>query len=290
MTATLSTISQKFTGILLDAYGVFWGGNKVGLLPSCKETMEKLVASGKIVGILSNSSQSAHKEIEKVQKAGLLQGVHFHFFITSGQIAKDIFQNERLPFPTSRKKYWQFGDAHPRFSSVDLSPYVQTMHLEEADFIYISIPHIDGIDQTDPSVFHKSVEKIAPYKLPMVCANPDHFAHEGNPPQQVVRQGSIAKMYEELGGDVFFIGKPSKNAFSYAMKEFETYGITLASDILMVGDTPETDIRGANAFGMASCLLTKTGIMAEKIANQGLERALSMLTPEERPHYLLERL
>ena len=50
-------ISEKFKGILLDAYGVFWGGNECGLLPGALNAMEKLVGEGKIVGILSNTTQ-----------------------------------------------------------------------------------------------------------------------------------------------------------------------------------------------------------------------------------------
>lgn len=52
----------------------------------------------------------------------------------------------------------------------------------------------------------------------MICINPDLFAHEGNPPKPVVRQGSIAAIYEELGGPVFYLGKPSDLIFAEAMK------------------------------------------------------------------------
>src|SRR5580704_17412030 len=106
MTATsaihpgLTPISDQFNGILLDAYGVFWGGNDIGLLPGSKEIMQKLVLKGKIVGILSNSTQLASKEINKLNAHGLVQGTHFHFFTTSGEVARDIFLNEKLPFET----------------------------------------------------------------------------------------------------------------------------------------------------------------------------------------------
>ena len=99
----LLSISDKFEGILLDAYGVFWGGNAYGLLPGSKEVMEELVASGKIVGVLSNSTQLAAKETEKLQKHGLIQGKHYHFFITSGEVIRHLFLHDRLPFPTPQK-------------------------------------------------------------------------------------------------------------------------------------------------------------------------------------------
>src|SRR5581483_3235698 len=81
-------LEERFQAILLDAYGVFWGGDRAGLLPGSKETLEKLVLSHKIVGILSNASRFSFKEIEKFKAHGLLQGVHFHFMVTSGDVAK----------------------------------------------------------------------------------------------------------------------------------------------------------------------------------------------------------
>jgi HAD superfamily hydrolase (TIGR01459 family) len=290
----LLSITQPFTGILLDAYGVFWAGNSAGLLLGSKEAMEDLVKQGKIVGILSNSTQPAAKEIDKLQKHGLLEGKHFHFLLTSGEIAKEVFRLEKLPFPTPRKKYWLLGESHPKYSShqhlFQDSAYSQTPHLHEADFIYISIPHIKGEDQTDPAAFEEEIKKLTSSGLPMVCSNPDRFAHEGNPPRAVVRQGSLAALYEKLGGRVFYMGKPSQQAFAAAMDHFGHYKITTPAEILMVGDTPETDIRGAHLFGMSSALVTQTGILADRISAKGLEKTLDEFPVSDVPDFLIERL
>lgn len=292
LSPNLESICEPFDGILLDAYGVFWGGNEIGLLPGCKETMERLVASGKIVGILSNSTQLANNEIEKLKKHGLIQGEHFHFFITSGTVAKQIFLTEDLPFPTPNKKFYLFGKPHPKFSSHQAlfkeTLFQETMDIQQADFIYISVPHIDGNDQIAPLVFKGEVEVFKDIKLPMICTNPDHFAHEGNPPQVVVRQGSIAAMHEEQGGQVFYIGKPSDKMYVAAMNSFLDFGISNPEKVLMVGDTPETDIRGARNFGISSALIIKTGMMANRIAQQGLEDALRDLQMNDSPDFFIE--
>ncbi len=292
--ANLLSISQPFPGILLDAYGVFWAGNSAGLLPGSKEAMEELVSQGKIVGILSNSTQMATKEVDKLLKYGLIERKHFHFLITSGEIAKKVFRQGNLPFPTPRKKYWLLGEIHPKYSShtplFQDTPYTQTSVLHEADFIYISIPHINGQDQTDPALFEEEIRKLTLSGLPMVCSNPDRFAHEGNPPRAVVRQGSIAALYEKLGGKVFYMGKPSPAAYTAAMECFKNYELTDPSKILMVGDTPETDIRGARLFGMPSALVTKTGIWADRISSKGLEKTLEGLPSTDRPTFFVERL
>lgn len=291
--ATINHITATYKGILLDAYGVFWGGNGYGIFPGSKEAMETLVSSGKTVGILSNSTQLAAKEIEKLKTHGLQKDVHFHFMITSGEIARKLFMYATLPFETPKKSYVLCGRSHPRFSShlalFEGSPYKEVVNAADADFIYISIPHLNGEDQVDPSLFKSDVLKVIESGLPVVCPNPDRFAHEGNPPRAVVRQGTIAQLCEEAGASVFYIGKPSTIAYEEAMQNFGQYGLINPSEILMVGDTPETDIRGARAIGMATALVTKTGIMADRIMHHGFDKAIQALPKTDFPDFFIER-
>jgi HAD superfamily hydrolase (TIGR01459 family) len=288
---TLLNVAAPFKGILLDANGVFWDGDKVGLMPNAKETMERLFEHRKTIGILSNSTQLVSNGIDKFKSQGLIEGVHFHFLLTSGEITRQMFLEERLPFKTPKKRFFLFGTAHPKFSSHELifkdTSYIETKDIKEADFIYISIPHIDGQDQTKTDLFLEDVKKLKGSKIPMVCANPDKFAHEGKPSREVVRQGSIASMYEEMGGKVFYTGKPSSVVFSKAMNFFYRKKILHPEEILMVGDTPETDIRGARNFGMASALVTTTGIMGKRMQN-GMD-AISKLPKEDLPDFFIER-
>lgn len=281
-------------GYLLDAYGVFWGGNDFGMIPGAMETMAELVARGKIVGILSNSTQLSGKEIQKLKKAGLIQGKHYHFLMTSGDMIRHILLNCALPFETPQKTYWVFGKDHPKFSSYKEifqdTVYVEVPVIDQADFIYLSIPHINGEDQTDKELFRHDLEGLKTKKTPVICANPDQFAHEGSPPKAVIRQGTIAMMYEQMGGKVFYIGKPHRHMYVQAMQNFEKFKINNVNDILMVGDTPETDIRGARLLGIPSALVTGTGMMAERISLHGLEMALKSLPENDQPNYLVREL
>lgn len=290
----ISSISGPYGAILLDAYGVFWNGNAIGLIPDAKEMMHHLVASGKIVGILSNSTSSSLEEINKLQIHGLIKGEHFHFLITSGETAKSIFQNEELPFRTLKKKFWVYCGDHPKFSSHQKifqdTLFKETSEIGESDFIYIGTPHINGEDQTNPDLFEDVVAELRKSNLPMVCANPDRFAHEGSPARAVVRPGSIAALYEKVGGEVFYIGKPYYKGYSLAMEQFKEYGVNHPKEVLMVGDTPETDIRGARMFGMGAALIIQTGITADRIADHGIEAVLKGCQPTDIPNFFIERL
>ncbi len=285
------SVCAPYEGILLDAYGVFYGCNKVGLLPGAKNAMEKLVSSGKIVGILSNTTQLSANEVTKLGKLGLTQGQHFHFLVTSGEVARQIFMANEIPFPTPNKTFYVLGTPHPTYSTHEMvikgSTYTEVQNLKDADFIIVSIPHINGEDQTDHNLFRHLIDEIKGSNIPMVCINPDRHAHEGHPPKLVVRQGMLAEMYEEAGGKVYNFGKPSDAAFKVALKHFNEHKITSKNSLLMVGDTPETDIKGANHFGIESALVL-TGIMEHRIEQNGKNKVLQEL--KFKPRYFLERL
>lgn len=292
--SSLASVANDFKGILLDAFGVFWGGNDVGPLPGAKEAMERLIESGKIVGVLMNSSALAEKEIEKFKHHGIMQDRHFHFLISSGEVSRALVTSNNLPFQTPNKRFYVFGAGHPRGAPYKdifhATEYRETTHLEDADFIFIGIPHLHGEDQTDISIFRKQIEELKGSHLPMMCTNPDRFVKEGSPSKIVVRQGSIALLYEAKGGTVHYIGKPYSDVYTTTFEQFQKHGIVNPKDILMCGDTPETDIRGARKHGIASALTTETGIMGDRIQSLGLEKAFNAIPTGDVPNFYIRQL
>ncbi len=285
----LPSLIEKFDAFLLDAYGVFWGSSATGMLPQAKETMAKIVSLGKIVGILSNTTQLALVEKEKFAKYGVLEGVHYHFILTSGEVTKALLSSTKLPFETPKKTYILFTPDHPEYSShlaiFNGTEYKEVSSIEEADFIYVPIPHINGKDQEKPEDFLEMVQKAAKKNLPVLCANPDLFAHEGAPPRLVVRQGSIAHLFIAEKASVHFIGKPYPIVYEQALAKFPKK--FTPKDILMVGDTPETDIRGAKSIGMKTALVTKTGVMKERIKDQDIELVVEDLPLTDKPDFIV---
>ncbi|MCE5315763.1 MAG: TIGR01459 family HAD-type hydrolase [Parachlamydia sp.] len=289
--SSLAEIVEPYPAVCLDAYGVFWGG--AGILPGAAEAMQKLVKSGKIVGILSNSTQLAEKEIAKLSTHGMRKGEHFHFLLTSGEVTRRIALEQNLPFPTPRHTYFVVCRNHPKSlphqSIFQNTPYTEIDNIQEADFLYVGIPHLDGNEQTDPAVFQEEVDRLKAFNLPMLCANPDRFAPAGAPGRFVVTQGSIAELYRALGGEVFYIGKPSPKVFEAALEQFQHHLIE-SKTVLMVGDTPETDVRGALSAGMIPVLVTHTGNMAHRIREQGFEKAIQALPSTDQPHFYIKQL
>eukprot|EP00884_Botryococcus_braunii_P011291 jgi/Botrbrau1/20162/Bobra.0173s0061.2 len=94
---------------------------------------------------------------------------------------------------------------------------------------------------------------------PMVVANPDFVTVDGTKLRTM--PGTLARWYESMGGQVLLMGKPGPLIYQAAASLLD-----LAPDeVLVIGDSVEHDIRGANENGMDSVLIC-AGILAKDLA------------------------
>jgi HAD superfamily hydrolase (TIGR01459 family) len=86
--------------------------------------------------------------------------------------------------------------------------------------------------------------------LRMVCANADlHVMHGRN---LIVCAGTLARRYEELGGEARWHGKPFRSVYETSLG---LLGIADRQRVLAVGDSLRTDIAGAAGAGLDSLLV-----------------------------------
>ena len=90
----------------------------------------------------------------------------------------------------------------------------------------------------------------------MVCTNPDLVVHRGSRSEYCA--GSIAAIFEKLGGKVIYVGKPYPEIYNFCIKKDET--------ILAIGDNIRTDIKGANNMKFDSLFIT-TGIHKDEFVD-----------------------
>lgn len=124
----------------------------------------------------------------------------------------------------------------------------QRADLADADAIICSgLVH----DRTETAEDYRGVlEAALKRELPLVCANPDLAVDVG--PDRLPCAGAIAALYEEMGGPVFWAGKPHASAYQAAMlKAAELRGAPVAPDrVLAIGDAVRTDLAAAQGAGM----------------------------------------
>ena len=94
----------------------------------------------------------------------------------------------------------------------------------------------------------------------MICTNPDLIVDRGN-----VRElcaGSVAMVFEKMGGKVVYFGKPYAEVYNQSIDNFK-------KRTLVIGDNLNTDIKGANLLNYDS-LLISNGIHKLEIFNKGI--------------------
>ena len=94
---------------------------------------------------------------------------------------------------------------------------------------------------------------------------------------------SLAERYAARGGEVLMAGKPFPPIYDLAMAEAGRLrgGPVQRSQVLAIGDGPETDIRGAADYGL-DALLVADGITDARAGLAAVEAAVKALVPEAR--------
>ena len=99
--------------------------------------------------------------------------------------------------------------------------------------------------RTDGNNYYKKLLKNHISKK-LICTNPDLIVHRGNTVEYCA--GTIAKIFESLGGQVIYFGKPHKEIYQMCFSKNEK---TIA-----IGDNLNTDIKGANNMNIDSIFIS----------------------------------
>jgi ribonucleotide monophosphatase NagD (HAD superfamily) len=78
--------------------------------------------------------------------------------------------------------------------------------------------------------------------------------------------GLLAEYYEKIGGKVKYFGKPHKNIYEFCFKLLNE-----KNKILVIGDSLENDIMGANSQNLDSLLITN-GIHRDVNNNNDIDK------------------
>lgn len=253
-------IASKYKVILLDSYGVL--KNHKGLIEGVQQTMEFIRGENKIFRVLTNdASRSPKQQIEKYIEIGL-PGIELHEMITSGMMAKQFLEQKvthgkiaYLGTDNSADYILQSGLEHIPIRDVDLK---NTDDISA--FVFLDD---EGFDWN--SDINKTVNLLRRRNMPVILANSDKF-YPVNRHDVAVATGGIAKLVENMLGKKFIhFGKPDSQMFMYAYERIVENGPVDKKDILMVGDTLQTDILGGNKFGVQTMLVLSGNTREETV-------------------------
>ena len=77
--------------------------------------------------------------------------------------------------------------------------------------------------------------------------------------------GTVSELYKNMGGKVFFLGKPNIDIYIESVKNIRNLN---KSRVLAIGDSLHHDIKGAINYGIDSLLITSTGIHSKIFHNK----------------------
>lgn len=144
----------------------------------------------------------------------------------------------------------------------------------------------DDLNETAENYRELLTDALA-LKLPFVCANPDLVVDVGG--RHYWCAGAIADLYEHMGGDVYWAGKPHLSAYGTAHATAERVrGTSVAlSRILAIGDAIRTDLAAAHRFGV-DAIFVASGIHRHEAMENGqlVPQKLDRLFPPGTPRAL----
>mmetsp|Transcript_8867 Transcript_8867/g.26664 ORF Transcript_8867/g.26664 Transcript_8867/m.26664 type:complete len:423 (-) Transcript_8867:104-1372(-) len=255
---------SRYDAIVLDQYGVLHNGGL--LLDGCADALERLVASGKKLVVLSNTSK------RRAALVGELPGRGFRAewltdAICSGEICHEALSARAgasaIVFGWTQRSAAEYLDG----SGVALAASV-----DDADLLVGYGPDTISTSSGDAPIDFRRSGDLAPFKelfeaaaaknLPMLCANPDLVSVDGADGSLLYMPGKYAEYYESLGGPVVLFGKPGAAHFAAAL---QAAGVSDPTRALHVGDSLAHDILGAATAGLDSLFVVETGIHASDI-------------------------
>ena len=245
---TFSEISDKYAAVICDLWGCLHNGVKS--FPAALKALEDFKASSGTVILVTNAPRPIANVEYQIANLGIKKN-HYDTLLTSGELTSAYINK------ISKKKLNIFHIGGKRHHSIykdmiseqKISINIKT--IVDADLIVCTEPFDPSRDQLSDyeDAFRAGIDK----NLPLLCANPDLVVDVGEIREMCA--GSLASMYEKMGGKVIYFGKPYNNIYQEVYSFLNKGDGTKEGPILCIGDGLNTDIRGANSEKLDSLLV-----------------------------------
>jgi HAD superfamily hydrolase (TIGR01459 family) len=251
----IKDVVDQYDAFVIDLWGVIHNGRKP--YPWAMETLKNLKDLKKTTLLLSNSPRRVFASEEHLANMGLERNLYTHIY-TSGEDTHQGLKNRPDAWHQQLgKRLYHIGpDFH--FPMYDGLNYQKVSSPKEADFVLMTgaeLPHIEDYEADLKSAIDRN--------LPMLCANPDRVVVHDS--KIILCCGGVAERYEQMGGNVFYHGKPYPAVYQPVLK---LLGGIAPSRILAIGDSLTTDIKGAQSNGIDGALIMG-GIHHESLLSEG---------------------
>jgi len=244
----IKSIVNSYDLFFIDLWGVVHNGIK--LYENSIDVLDNLAAAKKDFVLLTNAPRPNENVVNFLKKMGLKK--YFENVFTSGEAA-----NKYLISELDKQKFFHIGP--PRdFDLFEDFKKDKSDNIKNCDYILCTGLFDDHDEDLEhyKNLFEKNLQKK------MICTNPDLIVDRGN--KRELCAGSIAMVFEKMGGEVIYFGKPYPEVYNQSIDNKN-------KKILSIGDNLNTDIKGANLLNFDS-LIISNGIHKNEIKEKGIEK------------------
>ena len=244
----LCSIVDNYQLFYVDLWGVVHNG--VSLHKEAINALKEITKKGKEYILLTNAPRPNSVVKTFLKKMGMEEEIIDHVF-TSGEASLSYLKKNLI-----NKKFFHVGP--PR--DIDLFKdfkELKSNQIENSE--YIICTGLFEEHEEDLKYYKELFEKNL--KKKMICTNPDLIVDRGN--KRELCAGSIAIIFEKMGGEVIYFGKPYPEVYNQSVDN-------KGKKILSIGDNLNTDIKGANLLNYDS-LIISNGIHKNEIKEKGIE-------------------
>lgn len=233
--STLDQLPAAYTTILCDVWGVIHDGRV--LLPGVTERLTRWKEEGRQLILITNAPRPADRVEQRLGELGLDRSL-YRAISTSGEAG--IAALNALAEPVGFMGYDK--------DRADLEAH--GVVIADGDYRHFACTGPDDVT-VDPATYRPFLERLHADGVIFHCLNPDRIVmHKG---RREPCAGALADIYEELGGQVVWYGKPFPAIYRHAL--------SLADDphpdtVVAIGDGLQTDIAGAVEQGLAAVFIT----------------------------------
>ena len=245
----LRTVVENYDFFFIDLWGVIHNG--IRLHESAIEALIEISNAKKNYVLLTNAPRPNNTVKIFLKKMGMDKSI-LNKVYTSGEAALSYLKKNHL-----NDKFYHIGPPRDFDLFLDFKKNKKE-NINESNYL-LCTGLFDKYDQ-DLNYYKELLSNFISKK--MICTNPDLVVDRGE--KREFCAGSVAKVFEEIGGQVVYFGKPFPEVYNQSIDHNK-------KKVLAIGDNLNTDIKGANNMNYDSMIIAN-GIHKKEIKEEGIEK------------------
>jgi HAD superfamily hydrolase (TIGR01459 family) len=245
----LHELAPDYDVILCDVWGV--GHNGIAYFQRATEALARFREKGGTVILLTNAPRPHQTVAAFLDRLGAPHDA-YDGIVTAGDVTISLIL-ERGDLPLA---YIGPADDVSLFAEAErlAGKALRLRRIEDAS--YVVCIGLDDVERETPADYRPRFDLMLTREMEFICANPDLVVEMGD--RLVPCAGALAEAYAAMGGKVIQAGKPYPPIYERALAlaaELRGRDINRAR-ILAVGDSIDTDIKGADDLALATLFVT----------------------------------